>query len=139
MYAFVVHVWLAFYAAKMCSQISSDWIRYNNHIKISISDTRYIGLKIILALNLPKTVLLYVGLKLMCVSQGVFKNFENLFSIHNLRSGVRLTLSTIIIYTKTNQNFWVLQFLVRHIVVKMTMHIIHNRIGKVNWWITKSI
>ena len=44
-------------------------------LRISISDTWYIGLKIILALNLPKTVLLYVGLKLMCVSQGVFKNF----------------------------------------------------------------
>ena len=47
------------------------------------SDTWYIGLKIILALNLPKTALLLVGLKLMCVSQGVFKNFQNLLFFYS--------------------------------------------------------
>ena len=97
---------LIVYVACMCMLllVMFDWLLmqllrdlFSHHskqlFKMPYKSFRYIGIKIIPALNLPKTVPLQFRLEVMCVSQKVFKNTYKILFYSRMGPVFNLTLS----------------------------------------------
>ena len=97
---------LIVYVACMCMLllVMFDWLLmqllrdlFSTHskqlFKMPYKSFRYIGIQIIPALNLPKTVPLQFRLEVMCVSQKVFKNTYKILFYSRMGPVFNLTLS----------------------------------------------